>query len=58
MWYSPELKEMLELREMLNPGENEEMSRVPDFELTNIHRGQPDEALFYPPPGYDIETGH
>ncbi len=58
MWYSPALKEMLELREMLNPGENEEMSRVPDFELTNIHRGQPDEALFYPPPGYDIETGH
>jgi hypothetical protein len=56
LWYSLELKEMLVFKEVPDPGEKEEMSVIPDFELTGIHRGEPDASLFYPPPGYEIKS--
>lgn len=52
IWYSPELKELIEMKEI--PDATRKSSRIPDFVLTEIHRGEPDPALFYPPAGYDI----
>jgi hypothetical protein len=31
---------------------------LPMFTLTGIRRGEPDPALFYPPPGYRIIKGY
>lgn len=53
IWYSPELKELLELRVV--PGANESASQIPDLELKDIHRGEPSPALFYPADGYEIK---
>ncbi len=58
LWYSPGLKEMLEMKEVPEPKPKKEASPIPDFELTDIHRGEPDPAMFYPPAGYRIEAGH
>jgi hypothetical protein len=55
IWYSPELKELLELKEIPDPKMKEANSLLPDVELTEIQRKEPDAALFYPPAGYDIK---
>lgn len=47
-WYSPELKENMLL---ITPVSNQ---RILSYELTKVHRGEPDAALFYPPAGYKI----
>ena len=47
LWYSAELKESIALRPGIGSG-------VPSFELTNVHRGESDPTLFYPPTGYKI----
>jgi hypothetical protein len=57
LWYSPDLKELIEMKEIPDPNTNQS-SQIPSFELTNIHRIEPDPALFYPPAAYDIEPGH
>jgi hypothetical protein len=57
LWYALALKELLEFKKVPEPNSKEEMSVVPDFELTKIHRGEPDPALFYPPPSYEIRSG-
>jgi hypothetical protein len=56
-WYSPELKELLEMKVVPIP-DADQASHIPDFELTNIHRTELDPSFFYPPAGYDITTGH
>ena len=48
LWYSTELREVMEMKEVPAGAE------IPDFKLTKIHRGEPDEALFYPPAGYKM----
>lgn len=53
IWYSPELKELLEMKQI--PDENG-ATQIPDFVLTQIHRGEPDPSLFYPPKGYAIQS--
>jgi hypothetical protein len=55
IWYSQELKELLELRQTLGPEVQPGEGPLPDFKLTQIHRGEPDEKLFYPPDGYKID---
>jgi hypothetical protein len=55
IWYSQELQELLELRQTLQPEAHPGEGPLPDFKLTQIHRGEPDEKLFYPPDGYKIE---
>jgi len=57
IWYSPELKELLQMREVSDPQAGQPNS-IPNVELTNIHKTDPDPAFFYPPPGYDITPGH
>ena len=47
LWYSPTLKELMEMR--VGPQH---------FELTAVKQGEPDRSLFYPPAGYRIEKGH
>lgn len=46
-WYSEELKEIISMTVETVPGEI-------TYKLTDIHRGEPDPALFYPPEGYAI----
>ena len=47
-WYSPQLHELLRFGPVPpNVG-------LPTFELKNIHLGEPDPKLFYPPPSYRI----
>ncbi len=48
LWYSEGLKEMIEMKAV--PAQ----AGFLDFELTKIHRREPDEKLFYPPTGYKI----
>jgi hypothetical protein len=54
LWYSADLKEMIEMKEVPDP-RTFQMSAFPDRELAEIRRIEPDPALFYPPPGYTIE---
>jgi len=56
LWYSPELKEMLEMK--TSPDSPEGDGAALAFKLTEIHRGEPDQKLFYPPDGYTIQPGH
>lgn len=56
-WYSPELKEMLEMKEVPITSVNQP-NQIPDFELTNIQKIELDPSFFYPPAGYDITPGH
>ena len=58
MWYSPELKEMLEMDFIPHAKDKAEESQLPSFKLTNISREEPNPALFYPPAGYEIAPGH
>jgi hypothetical protein len=55
-WWSPELNEVVWF------GPVPAQSGLPTFELTDIHPGEPDPALFYPPAGYKIvhqvDTSH
>jgi hypothetical protein len=55
IWYSQELQELLELRQTLEP--ETQPDPLPDFKLMQIRRGEPDEKLFYPPEGYQIDPG-
>ncbi len=55
IWYSQELQELLELRQTLEPETQPGEGPLPDFKLTQIHRAEPDEKLFYPPEGYKID---
>jgi hypothetical protein len=57
IWYSPELKELLQMREVSDP-QPDQLNSIPDVELTNIHKTEPEPAFFYPPAGYDITPGH
>ncbi|WP_158794378.1 hypothetical protein [Granulicella sp. L60] len=57
LWYSFDMKEMIQMREA--PGTRVNQSgQMPDYELTNIHRTEPDPALFYPPAGYEFRVEH
>jgi hypothetical protein len=57
LWYSFDMKEMIQMREA--PGTRANQSgQMPDYELTNIHRTEPDPALFYPPAGYEFHVEH
>lgn len=47
-WWSPELKEMLEMRTAVNS------QNIMTIEMKDVTRGEPDAALFYPPPGWKI----
>ena len=47
LWYSAELKEVIAMRPGLGSG-------LPSFELTEVHRGESDPGLFYPPALYKI----
>jgi hypothetical protein len=53
IWYSQDLQELLELCQTLQP--ETQPGPLPDFKLTQIRRGEPDEKLFYPPDGYKID---
>lgn len=53
IWYSPDMKELIEMKEVRDP-KHDQSSIIPHVELTNIRRTDPDPALFYPPAGYDI----
>jgi hypothetical protein len=53
IWYSQELQELLELRQTLEP--ETQPGPLAHFKLTQIRRGEPDEKLFYPPEGYQID---
>jgi len=55
IWYSSELKELLEMKEIPDPKAKEASGQLPDVDLTEIQRKEPDAALFYPPAGYDIK---
>jgi hypothetical protein len=55
IWYSQELQELLELRQTLEPETQPREGPLPDFKLTQIRRGEPDQKLFYPPDGYKID---
>ena len=58
VWYSPELKELIGLKitgEALS-GTDRAGAAMPTYELIDIHRGEPDPALFYPPAEYRIES--
>jgi hypothetical protein len=57
-WYSPDLKELLVMKEIPDPESNEKIGQIPDFELTDIHRVEPNAALFYPPDGYQIKSAN
>ena len=47
-WWSPEIDEVIRFGPVTpRPG-------VPTFELNNLHPGEPDAALFYPPANYRI----
>jgi hypothetical protein len=48
IWWSPELKEILEVQPI---GDGLDL---PGFEMKDFRRGEPDEALFYPPVGWRI----
>lgn len=54
IWYSPELRELISMKMDFDPPEP--VNSFADFELTDIHRGEPDPSLFYPPKGYAIES--
>lgn len=58
IWYAPELQELLELRQTLEPETQPGEGPLPDFRLTQIRRGEPDEKLFYPPDGFKIVLGN
>jgi hypothetical protein len=58
IWYAPDLKELLVMKEISAPGAVEKISQIPDFELKDIHRGEPNPQLFYPPDGYQIKSGN
>jgi len=51
VWYAPAIHELVALKSNpILPG------GAPDMELTDIHLGDPDPALFYPPSSYRILT--
>ncbi len=50
IWWSPEIKQMVEMKPIGDPAGR------PAIEMTDIKRGEPDPALFYPPAGYKIVT--
>jgi hypothetical protein len=58
LWYSPDLKELIELRVTKEPTDQDHQETLTSFKLTQIHRGEPDENLFYPPAQYKIKTGY
>jgi len=58
IWYAPDLKELLVMKEISAPGAEEKISAIHDFELKDIHRGEPNPELFYPPDGYQIKSGN
>lgn len=58
IWYSQELQELLEMRQTQEPESQQNESPLPYFRLTQIHREEPSEKLFYPPDGYKIEPGN
>jgi hypothetical protein len=51
VWYAPSIHEIVALKE--NPATP---GGAPEMELTDIHLGDPDPALFYPPSNYRILT--
>ena len=55
IWYSPDLKELLEMKEIPDSNAKASGSQIPDFELRDVRRGEPSPALFYPPDGYEIK---
>jgi hypothetical protein len=55
IWYSQELQELLELSQTLEPETQPNEGPLPYFKLTQIRREEPDETLFYPPDGYEID---
>lgn len=57
IWYSPDLKELIEMKQVSDP-KHEQSSIIQHFQLTKIHRTEPDPSLFYPPPGYTIQSAH
>ena len=57
IWYSPDLKELIQMKQITDPNDVQP-SAIPDYTLTNIHRVEPDPALFYPPASYTIQPGH
>ena len=59
LWYSPELQELLSMSvkvEQTGHAADDAGFAPPEFELTEIRRGEPNPALFYPPAGYRIES--
>ena len=58
IWYSQQLKELPEMRQTQQPESQQNQSPLPYFRLTQIHRGEPSESLFYPPDGYKVEPGN
>ena len=54
VWYSPEVEELLSMRMTDTSGEPK--TGLPNYELTGFRREEPDPALFYPPPGYRIDS--
>jgi hypothetical protein len=50
-WYSPQLHELLRF------GPVPPAPGVPTFEMKNIHLGEPNPDLFYPPSNYRIDSG-
>lgn len=57
IWYSPDLKELIQMKQITDLHDTQPAA-MPDFTLTNIHRTEPDAALFYPPAAYEIQPGH
>ncbi len=54
LWYSPELDELLSMR--MTGREGAGPAALPDFQLSQVRRNEPDSSLFYPPAGYRIES--
>jgi len=51
VWYAPSIKEVVQFSD-----DPEQPGGPEDVELTDIHLGEPNPELFYPPPGYRILT--
>jgi hypothetical protein len=57
LWYSPGLKELIQMKQIIDPTDAQP-APLPDVTLTDIHRTEPDPALFYPPVTYEIKPGY
>jgi hypothetical protein len=55
LWYAPELDEVL-VEQFTSASPNGQ--GLPSFALTQIQRVEPKPTLFYPPPGYKIESSY